>query len=58
MAKSLSNIATLKFYVVDNLITEEAVDAIISLLACNKELEELYLGYNELMLGLMKLIIA
>ena len=59
IAKSLSNISTLKYLSVQsNLISEEAADSIASVIKINTGIEELYLGNNKLGAGALKIIRA
>ena len=59
IAKSLSNISTLKYLIFQsNLISEEAADYIASVIKINTGIEELYLGNNKLGTGALKIIRA
>ena len=59
IAKSLSNISTLKYLsVTSNLISEEAADSIASVIKSNTGIEELYLGNNKLGAGALKIVRA
>jgi len=59
IAKSLSRISTLKvFDIRTNLVNEEAADSIASVVQTNAGLEELYLGYNKLRAGALKIVRA
>ena len=59
IAKSLRKLSTLKVLnISSNLITEEAADAIVSVILSNNELEELYFGDNELQAGTCKIVAA
>ena len=59
IADSLSNISTLKILNIKNTaFTEEASDSVASLIKSNTGIEELYLGYNKLEAGALKIVRA
>ena len=59
IADSLSNISTLKILNIKNTaFTEEASDSVASLIKSNTGIEELYLGYNKLKAGALKIVRA
>ena len=56
IAKSLANISGLKaINIQSNVITEEAAEAIASVISNKTGLKELYLGYNQLQAGVIKI---
>ena len=59
MAKSLRRLSTLKLLNFrGNIVTEEAIDDIITMLLSNQEIEQVYLGDNFLQSGVPKIAVA